>query len=294
MRNYAFALVGSVLLACTAYGQAPQSAAPTTTNSAPNGTFKDDKEKISYAIGMSMGTQWKRMDIDVDINSVTKGIKDSVGGGSTLISEQDMQDTLRKFTMELRAKREEKMKAAAEENKKKGEAFLASNKTKPGVITLPSGLQYQILTEGSGESPKPEDTVSVNYKGTLIDGTEFDNSAKHGQAFTTRVGGGVIKGWTEALQLMKPGSKWRIWVPAELAYGDRQMGPSIAPGSTLIFDMELLSVTKGVAAAPAAPLTSDIIKVPSAEELKKGAKIETIKPEDLEKEKAKASASANK
>jgi FKBP-type peptidyl-prolyl cis-trans isomerase FkpA len=146
-------------------------------------------------------------------------------------------------------------------------------------------LQYKVITEGQGESPKAEDTVTVNYRGTLIDGTEFDSSYARNQPANFQANH-VIKGWTEALQLMKPGSKWQLFIPADLAYGDMSR-PKIPAGSTLIFEVELLSFKKPEAPAPSQPLTSDIIKVPSAEELKKGAKIETIKPEDIEKEKAK-------
>jgi FKBP-type peptidyl-prolyl cis-trans isomerase FklB len=248
--------------------------------------FKNEREKVSYAIGMSTGASWKRNEIDVDLDAVGKGIKDSVTGTPTLLTETEAREVLNNFGKELNAKRQEKQKLAGEKNKKEGEAFLAENKKKDGVITLPSGLQYKILNEGKGESPKADDNVSVNYRGTLIDGTEFDSSEKHGQAITRKVTG-FVPGWTEALQLMKPGSKWQLFVPSDLAYRERGAPPSIGPDATLIFDIELVSVTHPAPTAPAQPLTSDIIKVPSAEELKKGAKIETIKPEDIEKEKAK-------
>jgi len=254
-----------------------------------NAPLADDRQKLSYAIGMSTGMNLKRLDVDVDLDTLAKATRDVVTGGPTLLTEQEMHDVLTKFSQDLRKKQAEKMQQLSEKNKKEGETFLAANKTKPGVITLPSGLQYQVLNEGSGDSPTPDDNVTVNYRGTLLDGTEFDNSEKHPHAFTTKVAGGIIKGWTEALELMKPGAKWKIFLPPDLAYGaaGRQ---GIPPESTLIFDIELVSVSPPAAAAPpeSQPLTSDIIKVPSAEELRKGAKIETIKPEDIEKEKAKA------
>src|SRR5581483_5600494 len=179
----------------------------------------------------------------------------------------------------------EEQKQLAEKNKKEGDAFLAANKSKPGVKSFDSGLQYQVLTEGTGETPKPGDTVAANYRGTLIDGTEFDSS-KPGQPTSFPVTG-VIPGWTEALEHMKTGSKWKLFIPSNLAYGERGQRPKIAPNAALIFEVELVSVTPGQAPAatvkpatgvqPVAsatpPLTSDIIKVPSAEELKKGAKI---------------------
>lgn len=249
--------------------------------------LKDEKTKVSYAIGLSIGMQWKRFGIEPDqvaLEEVTRGIKDQMSGGKTLLTEQETQETLRNFGQQQQAKQREKQRLEGEKNKKAGDIFLNENKTKPGVVTLPSGLQYKILSEGSGNTPKVGEVASVKYKGTLIDGTEFDSTAKHGdQPFQVHVGGGVIDGWTEALQLMKPGAKWQLFIPAELAYKDAGR-PGIPPGATLIFDIELLSVQ---AAPPPAvanqPVTSDIIKVPSAEEMKKGAKIETIKPEDLKK-----------
>jgi FKBP-type peptidyl-prolyl cis-trans isomerase len=279
MSKHFVMILGLGLLACDVRAQDKKTNAP----------LADDKQRLSYAIGMSTGMNLKRLDVDVDLDTLAKATKDVVGGGPTLLTEQEMRDVLSKFSQDMRAKQQEKIKLLSEKNKKEGETFLAENKNKPGVITLPSGLQYQILKDGSGDSPTPDDNVTVNYRGTLLDGTEFDSSEKHHQAFTTKVAGGIIKGWTEALELMKPGSKWKIFLPPDLAYGARGT-QGIAPESALIFEIELLSVNAPSAAAPAEsqPLTSDIIKVPSAEELKKGAKIETIKPEDIEKEKAKA------
>ncbi len=247
--------------------------------------LNDEKAKVSYAIGMNLGASWKRNGLDTDqisLEVLTRGIKDSLTGSKTALTEQEAQEVLNKFSQEMRTKAEEKRKADAEKNKKAGEAFLAENKTKPGVTTLPSGLQYKVIAEGSGESPKATDTVSVNYKGTLIDGTEFDSNAKRGGQPAKFNVSGVVKGWTEALQLMKPGGKWQLFIPSELAYGD--MGrPNIPPGSTLLFEIELLSVEAPKPPPPSQPVTSDIIKVPSKEEMEKGAKIETIKAEDLKR-----------
>ena len=248
--------------------------------------FKDEKSKISYAIGMNLGANWKRNGLDseqVSIDEITRGIKDSMAGGKLLLTEQQAQETLNKFSQQMRAKADEKRKAEGEKNKKAGAAFLEENKTKPGVVTLPSGLQYKVLAEGKGESPKATDTVSVNYRGTLIDGTEFDSNAKRGGEPAKFGVSNVVKGWTEALQLMKPGAKWQLFIPAELAYGDFGRPPTIPPASTLIFEIELLSVQSPQPPPPSQPVTSDIIKVPSAEEMAKGAKIETIKAEDLKK-----------
>jgi FKBP-type peptidyl-prolyl cis-trans isomerase FklB len=261
--------------------------------------LKDEKDKVSYSIGMSLGTQWKRNGLEMDqvsFDNLIRGIKESMAGTNTLLNEQQMQETLRTFSQQMQAKAMEKRRLEAEKNKKDGEAYLTENKTKPGVVTLPSGLQYKVLAEGGGDSPKSTDTVSVKYRGTLIDGTEFDSTAKRGDQPATFGVTGVIKGWTEALQLMKPGAKWQLFIPSDLAYGDNGR-PNIPPGATLLFDIELLSAQAPQPPPPAQPVTSDIIKVPSAEEMKKGAKIETIKAEDLkrlEEEAKKAAANTNK
>ncbi len=203
--------------------------------------LKTQKDKLSYAIGMDMGGSLKRNAIDVDIDALVKGLKDALAGGKMMMTEQEQRETLMAFQKEFQAKQQEKMKALAEKNKKEGEAFLAENKKKPGVKTLPSGLQYKVITEGKGASPKETDTVTVNYRGTLIDGTEFDSSYKRNEPATFPVKG-VIKGWTEALQLMKEGAKWQLFVPAGLAYGERGAGGVIGPNATLIFEVELLKI----------------------------------------------------
>jgi FKBP-type peptidyl-prolyl cis-trans isomerase len=252
----------------------------------PAGTnaFSDDKSRNSYAIGMMFGTRWKQQEIDVDYNWLLRGLKDGQAGGPTLMTEQEMGNTLNQFQKDLNAKLTKKRQKMAEKNKKDGEAFLAENKTKPGVVTMSDGLQYKIITNGTGAKPIMNDIVIVNYRGTLIDGKEFDSSAKAGHPIQFTVGKCIL-GWTEALIQMKAGSKWQLFIPSDLAYGERG-GPGIQPNSVLIFDAELVSVehpSSAAAPAPAAPLTSDIIKVPSQEEMKKGAKIEVIKPEDAAK-----------
>jgi FKBP-type peptidyl-prolyl cis-trans isomerase FklB len=255
--------------------------------------FEDKKQKTSYSMGYNIGSAWKRQGIeptDVDLDVLLSGLRDATLGKDSTINEQENKELLTAFQSELRNRREEKRKQLGEKNKKDGEAFLAENKSKPGVKTLPDGLQYKVLTEGTGPKPSTNDTVSVNYRGTLIDGTEFDSSYKRGQPASFKVTG-VIKGWTQALLLMNVGSKWQLTIPPELAYGERGSGMNIGPNATLNFEVELVSINpapdKASISAPQQPVTSDIIKVPSAEEIKKGAKIEIIKPDQLEKEKLK-------
>lgn len=239
------------------------------------------KDKVSYSLGMNIGNTYKRQGlqpgVDVELAPLFQGIKDALTGTNFLITEAEGREVMMAFQKDLRAKQEQRRKEAGEKGKKDGEAFLAQNKTKPGVVTLPSGLQYKVLKDGQGASPKSNDVVTVHYRGKLLDGTEFDSSYQRGQPATFGVGG-VIKGWTEALQIMKPGAKWELFVPSGLAYGESGRGATIPPNTLLNFEVELLSVK-----STNEPITSDIIKVPSAEELKKGAKIEVIKPGDLPK-----------
>jgi FKBP-type peptidyl-prolyl cis-trans isomerase FklB len=209
--------------------------------SAESQELKTNRDKTSYSMGVVTGTQMKRQSIDVDVDMFAKGLKDSVSGSTLQMTEQEIQETLKTFQQEMAVKQAEKTKQLADSNKKEGEAFLAENKKKEGVKTLPSGLQYKIHTEGSGKTPKETDTVTTHYRGTLIDGTEFDSSFKRGQPASFTVNG-VIKGWTEALQLMKEGSKWQLFIPSDLAYGDRGAGGQIGPNATLIFEVELISI----------------------------------------------------
>ena len=206
--------------------------------------LKDQKDKVSYSIGMNIGNNLKKQAIDVNPDALIYGIKDALSGGKALITEQEVNDTLMAFQKEMASKQSERLKELGEKNKKEGETFLAENKKKEGVITLPSGLQYKVIKEGTGETPKLTDTVTTNYRGTLIDGTEFDSSYRREQPATFPVKG-VIAGWTEALQLMKVGSKWQLFTPSNLAYGERGTGRDIGPNTTLIFEVELLSIKEG-------------------------------------------------
>lgn len=199
------------------------------------------KEKASYAIGLNIGKSMKKDSVDVDTEILARGIRDALGGGKALLTDDEVRTTLTELQMEVRKHQQEEFQAAAAKNQKEGEAFLVANKAREGVVALPSGLQYKILKEGAGPKPTAADTVVCNYRGTLLDNTEFDSSAKHGGPATFPVGQ-VIKGWTEALQLMPVGSKWQVFIPAELAYGERGAGPNIGPNSTLVFEIELLSI----------------------------------------------------
>lgn len=199
------------------------------------------REKQSYSIGADIGSKLKSQSIDIDTDLFSQGVKDAFSGGKLLMTEQEMKDTLTALQKELMDKQAERNKQVGEKNKKEGEAFLSENKKKEGVKTLPSGLQYKVIKEGTGKTPKAEDTVVTNYRGTLTDGTEFDSSFKRGQPATFPVKG-VIPGWTEALQLMKEGSKWELFIPSNLAYGERGAGSAIGPNATLIFEIELISV----------------------------------------------------
>jgi len=223
----------------------PAAKKPATTSTAKKPaaplTLTTPKDKASYAIGMNIGKGMHQQSVDVDTAILLRGLKDGLAGGKTLMTDQEAQAALMALQTEVRKKQEEAAKAQGEVNKKQGDAFLAANKAKEGVVTLPSGLQYKILQEGSGPKPTATDTVVCNYRGTLLNGKEFDSSYKRGQPATFPVGQ-VIKGWTEALQLMPVGSKWQLVLPPNLAYGERSAGPDITPNSTLVFEVELMSI----------------------------------------------------
>lgn len=265
--------VFSLLLGVAA---APLFAADSTVN------LTDQKERTSYALGINFGSNLKSQGVEVNLDTVRKGIEDALAGNPQL-DDAAMRDTFNQLRTQVQARMAEK----AQQSKEQGEKWLAENATKTGVKTNASGLQYKVIQEGSGESPKLGDEVQVLYKGRLIDGTVFDSTEKRGNQPAKFKLGQVIPGWNEALQLMKKGAKYELYIPSNLAYGERGSGAQIPGNSTLIFEVELVDF----AAAPTPPpvpgqqqVTSDIIKVPSAEEMKKGAKIEIIKPEDVQKE----------
>lgn len=253
--------------------------------------FTNIQDKVGYAIGLSVGmnltNNLQRAQFEVNEDELLSAIQDVLQGRAPKMTEPEARQTIMAY-------QQQRQKEIAAQNLKEGEAFLAENKTKPGVntmpVTLPDGktaeLQYKVLEQGTGEIPSSNDVVKVNYRGTLVDGKEFDSSARHGDQPSTLSVGHVIRGWSEALQKMKVGSKWELFIPPDLAYGERNV-PGIGPDSTLIFEVELVGI-EAPKSAPAAipsgqPVTSDIIKVPSAEEMKKGAKIEVIKAEDAAK-----------
>ena len=245
-------ILASVLLLGNALAQqnpaANKAAAPATkAEQAPGApsqsgsSLPSEKDKFSYALGMNLGSNLQRQSVTVDVDLVMRGLKDSLAGGKTLLTEDEARAALMQMQNELRQKQQEKAKEQGEANQKEGDAFLAANKSKEGVVTLPSGLQYKILKAGTGPKPAASDKVVCNYQGTLIDGKEFDSSSKHGGPATFPVNG-VIKGWTEALQLMPVGSKWQLFIPPQLAYAERGAGADIGPNATLIFEVELVSI----------------------------------------------------
>jgi FKBP-type peptidyl-prolyl cis-trans isomerase len=259
MKRFALPVIFALALGLQAAAQTPTTPATTktpgttakktpatgaktsTTATKPRAALTTDKAKASYALGIGLGMNLKRQEVDVDPAMISEGLKDALSGRKPLLTEEEAKAAITKLQQDVRGKMEAKMNALSAANKQAGDAFLAANKTKEGVVTLPSGLQYKILKAGTGPKPASTDTVECNYRGTLIDGKEFDSSYKRGEAASFPVSG-VIKGWTEALQLMPVGSKWQLVIPSNLAYGERGAGADIAPNSTLVFEVELLSI----------------------------------------------------
>jgi FKBP-type peptidyl-prolyl cis-trans isomerase len=221
---------------------AKSAATPAKANATPM-ALTTDKQKASYALGMNIAASLKGQSVDTetDPNVIAQGLKDALSGGKTLLTEDEARSALMALQNTMQKKMAEKAQQAGLANKKEGEEFLAANKAKEGVVTLPSGVEYKILTAGTGPKPTAADTVVCNYKGTLINGKEFDSSYKRGQPATFPVGG-VIKGWTEVLQLMPVGSKWQVFIPSDSAYGEHGPSADIGPNATLIFEIELISI----------------------------------------------------
>jgi len=214
--------------------------------------LKTQVDKVSYGIGMDMGKNFKKNDVQINTELLLKGLNDSISGTPPLMTDDEMRMAMQEFQRDMMKKMRDSGSKKAVENREKGKKFLAENVKHPGVKTTASGLQYEIINVGSGEQPKPEDTVTVHYTGTLTDGTEFDSSRKRGEPTKFQLNK-VIPGWTEGVGLMKPGAKYKFFIPDNLAYGERQMGDKIPPGSVLIFDVELISVEKAGAAASSNP-----------------------------------------
>lgn len=233
----------------------------------------NETTQASYALGMLVGEMMKdRGATNMDMPTLVQGLRDAESGGPTRMTVPEMRATWGAYQAKLAQQQEVERTALGEKNLKMGEDFLARTKSEDGVVTLPDGLEYKIIAAGSGPSPANDDTVTVSYEGTLVDGTVFDKSDN-----ATFPVGAVIPGWSEALLRMKAGAEWKLFIPSRLAYGPNGRMPKIEPNSALIFDVHLLSIQHPQ------PLTSDIIKVPSAEEMKNGAKVEIIKPEDVQK-----------
>jgi FKBP-type peptidyl-prolyl cis-trans isomerase FklB len=228
MKSFFVVLLGLCLLASPALA-------------AENGALKSQKEKISYTLGADVAKSLKQLGVDIDSETFAKGVKDTLTGAKPMLTEEEMRTVMNTFKQEMTAKQMEKMKVLGEKNKKDGEAYLAENKKKAGVKTTASGLQYKVIKEGTGKLPKKTDKVSCNYEGTLIDGTVFDSSYKRGQPAVFPVDG-VIPGWTEALQMMKVGSKYQLFIPSKLAYAEKGAGGVIGPNAVLVFTVELLSI----------------------------------------------------
>jgi FKBP-type peptidyl-prolyl cis-trans isomerase FklB len=250
------------LLVCSAFASyaedAKQGPSP-SANPATTSTFKDEKDKVSYSLGVDIGRTLQKFQLDLNEAALSQGIADVLDSKPMAMTDQELQTTLQAFQQkmmqkqqEAQSKKQEEMKGVAEKNEADGKKFLDDNSKKPGVKTTASGLQYKVIKEGSGDKPKDTDVVETNYRGTTIDGKEFDSSAKHGSTASFPVNG-VIKGWSEALKLMPVGAKWELYVPADLAYGAEGYGDDIAPGSTLVFEVELLNIKKNAASTPPGP-----------------------------------------
>jgi FKBP-type peptidyl-prolyl cis-trans isomerase FklB len=206
--------------------------------------LKTQKDRLSYSLGFDLGGNLKKQSLDIDPDILARGIKDAFTGEKALMTEEEIREALASLQKEIRAKQAEAMERLSKKNKEASEAFFSENGKKEGVITLPGGLQYKVITEGKGKRPQKTDTVTINYRGTLIDGTEFDSSYKHGKPAVFELGG-VIPGFREAISLMNEGSKWQVFIPSDLAYGERGAGGVIGPNQALIFEIELISVQEG-------------------------------------------------
>jgi FKBP-type peptidyl-prolyl cis-trans isomerase len=234
MRRVVIVLIGLVILL-------PFLSLATDEEKETDVELKSFSQKLSYTLGQQIGNNIKESPTEIDVDIFVRGIKDSLKGSKSLLSEEETNEIRQEFSRQIQENRNQKVAVLSEKNLKDGQAFLAENKKKEGIVTTDSGLQYKVLKQGDGPKPLATDKVTVHYRGALLDGTEFDSSYKRGQPASFQVGG-VIRGWTEALQLMNVGSKYQLFIPSDLAYGQRGAGQRIGPNSMLIFDVELLSI----------------------------------------------------
>ena len=232
-------VIAALFAACTAFSQ-------------DKTQLKDERDKVSYSIGLDIGNTFKKQNMDINTDALLSGLKDATSGAKPQMTDEEVKTTMTGYSKKMMEKQTAVAKEAGAKNAAEGEKFLAENKGKEGVKTTASGLQYKVIKEGTGPSPKETDTVETHYRGTLLDGTEFDSSYARNEPATFPVNR-VIKGWTEALQMMKVGSKYQLFIPPNLAYGERGAGQDIGPNSTLQFEVELLGIKNaGEGAAPAA------------------------------------------
>ena len=241
--------------------------------------FEDQNKRHGYALGANYGRLLKQNGVEVDLDMFFQGMKDYIADQS-LMEDADIAAATKEINELVSQRRKAEQNRIAGENLEKGKAFLEENRAKEGIKVLASGLQYKVISEGTGAVPTASDKVTVHYRGTFLDGKEFDSSYSRGKPASFNVTG-VIRGWTEALQLMSVGSKWQLFIPSDLAYGPNG-NRNIPPNSALLFEVELLGIETNAKPKPAQPITSDIIKVPSAEELKKGAQPEVIKKDEVD------------
>tara|TARA_E500000305_G_scaffold89907_1_gene77035 strand:+ start:406 stop:1173 length:768 start_codon:yes stop_codon:yes gene_type:complete len=240
MKKYALplALVATVTLqACN------QQSAPEAVDSAATVTLEDSNERLSYGIAFGLGQRMAADGVPMDVDAFSAGLRDAMEGAEPRMTQEEIQTEMQAYQDRAAAEQQAAIAAAGEANLAASEAFLAENATREGVVVTESGLQYEVIEAGEGASPNVEDTVEVHYRGTLVDGTEFDSSYKRGETVSFGVGQ-VIAGWTEALQLMSPGAKWKLFIPADLAYGPGGAGNLIGPNAALVFEVELVSVTE--------------------------------------------------
>ncbi len=256
----AISSVGGAALAQDKPAAAPAAPAAPAADAKPASPFKTLQEKASYIIGLNLGQSLHKQEIPCTGDVIVKGLLDGLSGATPALSPEEIQTVMQEFQQQISAQQEAKQKVVGEKNLKESQIFLDQNKTKAGVKTTASGLQYEVMAEGSGESPKATDQVTVNYKGTLLDGKVFDSSYDRGEPVTFPVNG-VIPGWVEALQLMKPGAKYKLYLPPALGYGERGAGADIGPNQALVFEVELISIAKG-----GAEPDQEVEEAPPAEE----------------------------